>query len=84
MGGVRGGAGLLSLPPNPQTVPRLLLLTTEHLVLADPKAAQPKMVLSLSDIRGASVSRFSDGLLALHLKEVRCQRRGGEWEGSGG
>ncbi|XP_042747568.1 unconventional myosin-Ia isoform X2 [Lagopus leucura] len=51
-------------------VPRLLLLTTEHLVLADPKAAQPKLVLSLSDIRGASVSRFSDGLLALHLKET--------------
>ncbi|OXB52029.1 UNVERIFIED_CONTAM: hypothetical protein H355_002811, partial [Colinus virginianus] len=55
---------------NGKTVPRLLLLTTEHLVLADPKAAQPKTVLSLSDIRGASVSRFSDGLLALHLKET--------------
>ncbi|XP_015742557.1 unconventional myosin-Ia isoform X1 [Coturnix japonica] len=55
---------------NGKTVPRLLLLTKEHLVLADPKAAQPKMVLSLSDIRGASVSRFSDGLLALHLKET--------------
>ncbi|XP_072214063.1 unconventional myosin-Ia isoform X1 [Excalfactoria chinensis] len=55
---------------NGKTVPRLLLLTTEHLVLADPKAAQPKMVLSLSDICGASVSRFSDGLLALHLKET--------------
>ncbi|XP_052521213.1 unconventional myosin-Ia isoform X1 [Tympanuchus pallidicinctus] len=55
---------------NGKTVPRLLLLTTEHLVLADPKAAQPKLVLSLSDIRGASVSRFSDGLLALHLKET--------------
>ncbi|XP_048784653.1 unconventional myosin-Ia isoform X8 [Lagopus muta] len=55
---------------NGKKVPRLLLLTTEHLVLADPKAAQPKLVLSLSDIRGASVSRFSDGLLALHLKET--------------
>lgn len=64
-------------------MPRLLLLTTEHLVLADPKAAQPKLVLSLSDIRGASVSRFSDGLLALHLKEVRCHTEG-VWEGSGG
>ncbi|NXA94148.1 MYO1A protein, partial [Melanocharis versteri] len=51
-------------------VPRLLLLTTEHLVLADPKAAQPKNVLSLSDISGVSVTRFSDGFLALHLKEV--------------
>ncbi|NWI05323.1 MYO1A protein, partial [Tichodroma muraria] len=53
-----------------KTVPRLLLLTTEHLVLADPKAAQPKSVLSLSDISGVSVTRFSDGFLALHLKEV--------------
>ncbi|NXD88231.1 MYO1A protein, partial [Halcyon senegalensis] len=53
-----------------KTVPRLLLLTTEHLVLADPKAAQPKTVLSLSDIRGVSVTRFSDGFLVLHLKET--------------
>ncbi|KAM6039039.1 unconventional myosin-Ia isoform 2-T2 [Chlamydotis macqueenii] len=52
-----------------KTVPRLLLLTTEHLVLADPKAAQPKTVLSLGDIRSVSVTRFSDGFLALHLKE---------------
>ncbi|NXT96979.1 MYO1A protein, partial [Buphagus erythrorhynchus] len=55
---------------NGKTVPRLLVLTTEHLVLADPKAAQPKTVLSISDIRGVSVTRFSDGFLALHLKEV--------------
>ncbi|GAB0201287.1 unconventional myosin-Ia [Grus japonensis] len=53
-----------------KTVPRLLLLTTEHLVLADPKAAQPKTVLSLADIRSVSVTRFSDGFLALHLKET--------------
>lgn len=66
-GGVRGHA---DPPLRPQTVPRLLLLTTEHLVLADPKAAQPKTVLSLSDIRSVSVTRFSDGFLALHLKEV--------------
>ncbi|NXL52575.1 MYO1A protein, partial [Podilymbus podiceps] len=55
---------------NGKAVPRLLLLTTEHLVLADPKAAQPKTVLSLADIRSVSVTRFSDGFLALHLKEV--------------
>ncbi|NXD45737.1 MYO1A protein, partial [Copsychus sechellarum] len=55
---------------NGKTVPRLLLLTTEHLVLADPKAAQPKTVLSIGDIRGVSVTRFSDGFLALHLKEI--------------
>ncbi|XP_072703649.1 unconventional myosin-Ia isoform X2 [Ciconia boyciana] len=53
-----------------KAVPRLLLLTTEHLVLADPKAAQPKTVLSLGDIRSVSVTRFSDGFLALHLKET--------------
>ncbi|NXC28641.1 MYO1A protein, partial [Campylorhamphus procurvoides] len=53
-----------------KTVPRLLLLTTEHLVLADPKAAQPKTVINLSDIRSVSVTRFSDGFLVLHLKEV--------------
>ncbi|XP_075301937.1 unconventional myosin-Ia isoform X2 [Opisthocomus hoazin] len=55
---------------NGKTVPRLLLLTTEHLVLADPKAAQPKTVLSLGDICSVSVTRFSDGFLALHLKET--------------
>ncbi|XP_064257291.1 unconventional myosin-Ia isoform X2 [Passer domesticus] len=59
-----------------KTVPRLLLLTTEHLVLADPKAAQPKTVLSLSDIHGVSVTRFSDGFLALHLKEVSTGAKG--------
>ncbi|NXC77995.1 MYO1A protein, partial [Anhinga anhinga] len=53
-----------------KTVPLLLLLTTEHLVLADPKAAQPKTVLSLGDIRSVSVTRFSDGFLVLHLKET--------------
>ncbi|KAI1229839.1 Unconventional myosin-Ia [Lamprotornis superbus] len=66
---------------NGKTVPRLLLLTTEHLVLADPKAAQPKTVLSISDIRGVSVTRFSDGFLALHLKEVPGEGGPG---GSGG
>ncbi|NWW22539.1 MYO1A protein, partial [Falcunculus frontatus] len=48
-----------------KTVPRLLLLTTEHLVLADPKAAQPKTVLSLSDIRGVDFLLVSDHLIEL-------------------
>ncbi|NWH67957.1 MYO1A protein, partial [Geococcyx californianus] len=52
-----------------KTVPRLLLLTSERLVLAEPRAAQPKAALGLGDIDAASVTRFSDGLLALHLKE---------------
>ncbi|XP_062488635.1 unconventional myosin-Ia isoform X1 [Pezoporus occidentalis] len=55
---------------NGKAVPRLLLLTTEHLILAEPKAAQPKTVLSLGDIRSVSVTRFSDGFLVLHLKET--------------
>ncbi|NXI36671.1 MYO1A protein, partial [Galbula dea] len=62
-----------------KTVPRLLLLTTEHLVLADPKAAQPKIVLSLGDIHSVSVTRFSDGLLVLHLKETATGGRKGDF-----
>lgn len=49
--------------------PRLFLLTKSHVILADPKAAQPKTVITLSDIDCVSVSRFSDGFFALHLKE---------------
>ncbi|NWI70570.1 MYO1A protein, partial [Todus mexicanus] len=66
-------------PPHPQTVPRLLLLTSEYLVLADPKAAQPKTVLSLSDIRSVSVTRFSDGFLVLHLKETSSMGSKGDF-----
>ncbi|XP_059575215.1 unconventional myosin-Ia isoform X3 [Alligator mississippiensis] len=54
---------------NGKMTPQLLLLTKEHVILADPKATQPKVVISLSDIRATSVTRFSDGLLVLHLKE---------------
>ncbi|XP_077185211.1 unconventional myosin-Ia-like isoform X1 [Paroedura picta] len=49
--------------------PRLFLLTKSHVILADPKAAQPKTVITLSDIDSVSVSRYSDGFFALHLKE---------------
>uniref|UniRef100_A0A674JMH5 Unconventional myosin-Ia n=1 Tax=Terrapene triunguis TaxID=2587831 RepID=A0A674JMH5_9SAUR len=55
---------------NGKTVPRLFLLTKNHIILADPKAAQPKTVVSLSDIRSVSVTRFSDGLFVLHLSET--------------
>ncbi|XP_068777615.1 unconventional myosin-Ia isoform X2 [Struthio camelus] len=61
-----------------KTVPRLLLLTTEHLVLAEPRGAQPKSVLSLGDIRSVSVTRFSDGFLALHLKETAARGAKGD------
>ncbi|KAM9368114.1 unconventional myosin-Ia [Phaethornis superciliosus] len=64
---------------NGKTVPRLLLLTTEHLILADPKAAQPKTVLSLSTIQSVSVTRFSDGFLALHLKETSTAGNKGDF-----
>ncbi|XP_066470503.1 unconventional myosin-Ia-like [Tiliqua scincoides] len=50
--------------------PRLFLLTKSHIILADPKAAQPKTVITLSDIDSVSVSRFSDGLFVLHLRET--------------
>ncbi|XP_030410515.1 unconventional myosin-Ia isoform X2 [Gopherus evgoodei] len=55
---------------NGKTVPRLFLLTKNHIILADPKAAQPKTVVSLSDIRSVSVTRFSDGFFVLHLNET--------------
>ncbi|XP_072847241.2 unconventional myosin-Ia isoform X1 [Pogona vitticeps] len=49
--------------------PRIFLLTKSHIVLADPKAAQPKTVITLSDITSVSVSRYSDGFFVLHIKE---------------
>ncbi|XP_053153557.1 unconventional myosin-Ia-like [Hemicordylus capensis] len=49
--------------------PRLFLLTKSHIILADPKAAQPKTVITLSDIESVSVSRYSDGFFVLHIKE---------------
>uniref|UniRef100_A0A8D0HCX4 Unconventional myosin-Ia n=1 Tax=Sphenodon punctatus TaxID=8508 RepID=A0A8D0HCX4_SPHPU len=55
---------------NGKTSPRLLLLTKSHVLLADPKASQPKTVISLGDISGIFVTRFSDGLFALHLNET--------------
>ncbi|XP_039370490.1 unconventional myosin-Ia isoform X2 [Mauremys reevesii] len=55
---------------NGKAVPRLFLLTKNHIILADPKAAQPKTVISLSDIRSVSVTRFSDGFFVLHLNET--------------
>nr|XP_056711115.1 unconventional myosin-Ia-like [Euleptes europaea] len=50
--------------------PRLFLLTKSHVILADPKVAQPKTVITLSDIDSVSVSRYSDGFFVLHLKET--------------
>ncbi|KAH1175996.1 hypothetical protein KIL84_020730 [Mauremys mutica] len=55
---------------NGKAVPRLFLLTKNHIILADPKAAQPKTVVSLSDIQSVSVTRFSDGFFVLHLNET--------------
>ncbi|CAI5765468.1 unconventional myosin-Ia isoform X1 [Podarcis lilfordi] len=50
--------------------PRIFLLTKSHIILADPKAAQPKTVITLSDINGVSVSRYADGFFVLHIKET--------------
>ncbi|XP_067385770.1 unconventional myosin-Ia [Emydura macquarii macquarii] len=55
---------------NGKTVPQLFLLTKAHIILADPKAAQPKTVISLSDVNRVSVTRFSDGFFVLHLNET--------------
>ncbi|XP_007421383.1 unconventional myosin-Ia-like isoform X2 [Python bivittatus] len=52
-----------------KTSSRILLLTKSHVILADPKAAQPKTVITLNDIESVSVSCYSDGLLVLHLRE---------------
>ncbi|XP_054859454.1 unconventional myosin-Ia-like isoform X2 [Eublepharis macularius] len=49
--------------------PKLFLLTKSHVILADPKAAQPKTVITLGDIDSVSVSHYSDGFFVLHLKE---------------
>ncbi|XP_042307255.1 unconventional myosin-Ia-like [Sceloporus undulatus] len=49
--------------------PRIFILTKSHIILADPKAAQPKTVITLSDIDSVSVSRYSDGFFVLHIRE---------------
>nr|XP_060618893.1 unconventional myosin-Ia-like isoform X1 [Anolis sagrei ordinatus]XP_060618894.1 unconventional myosin-Ia-like isoform X1 [Anolis sagrei ordinatus] len=48
---------------------RIFILTKSHIILADPKAAQPKTVITLSDIDSVSVTRFSDGFFVLHIRE---------------
>uniref|UniRef100_A0A8C8RMZ1 Unconventional myosin-Ia n=1 Tax=Pelusios castaneus TaxID=367368 RepID=A0A8C8RMZ1_9SAUR len=55
---------------NGKAVVQLFLLTKDHIILADPKAAQPKTVISLSDITSISVTRFSDGFFVLHLNKT--------------
>uniref|UniRef100_A0A803TCR7 Unconventional myosin-Ia n=1 Tax=Anolis carolinensis TaxID=28377 RepID=A0A803TCR7_ANOCA len=48
---------------------RIFILTKSHIILADPKAAQPKTVITLSDIDSVSVTRYSDGCFVLHIRE---------------
>ncbi|XP_063149940.1 unconventional myosin-Ia-like isoform X2 [Candoia aspera] len=52
-----------------KTSSRIFLLTKNHIILADPKAAQPKTVIALTDVESVSVSCYSDGLLVLHIRE---------------
>uniref|UniRef100_A0A8D0B387 Unconventional myosin-Ia n=1 Tax=Salvator merianae TaxID=96440 RepID=A0A8D0B387_SALMN len=54
---------------NGKTSSRLLILTKSHVILADSKAAQPKTVITLSDVDSVSVSRYTDGLFVLHIRE---------------
>ncbi|XP_061471126.1 unconventional myosin-Ia-like isoform X2 [Rhineura floridana] len=49
--------------------PRIFLLTKSHIILADPKVAQPKTVITLSDIDSVSVSSYADGFFVLHIRE---------------
>ncbi|XP_029450729.1 unconventional myosin-Ia isoform X2 [Rhinatrema bivittatum] len=48
----------------------LFVLTKTHIVLADAKSVHIKTIINLSDIAGISVSKYSDGLFAIHLKQT--------------
>ncbi|XP_030052520.1 unconventional myosin-Ia isoform X2 [Microcaecilia unicolor] len=48
----------------------LFVLTKTHFVLADAKSVHIKTTISLSDITGVSVSKYNDGLFAIHLKQT--------------
>ncbi|KAF6120502.1 myosin IA [Phyllostomus discolor] len=55
---------------NGKTSSRILLLTKEHVILADTKKSQAQIVIGLESVTGVSVSPFKDGLFGLHLSEI--------------
>ncbi|XP_043939588.1 unconventional myosin-Ib-like [Protopterus annectens] len=54
---------------NGKSTPMLFLVTKSHCIFADPSSAKTKDVISLTDIAQLSTSKYSDGIIALHLKQ---------------
>ncbi|XP_056653794.1 unconventional myosin-Ia isoform X1 [Monodelphis domestica] len=51
-------------------VPRILLLTKSHVILADAKGSKVKSVIGLESVDEVSVSSLQNGLFGLHLSEI--------------
>ncbi|XP_078260250.1 unconventional myosin-Ib isoform X1 [Rhinoraja longicauda] len=54
---------------NGKGAPRIFLLTKSNFIIADPKSGQIKSTIPVMDITSVSVSKQTDGLFAVHLKE---------------
>ncbi|XP_060683366.1 unconventional myosin-Ib isoform X1 [Hemiscyllium ocellatum] len=54
---------------NGKVAPRIFLLTQSNFILADQKSGQIKSTIPVMDITSVSVSKQTDGLFAVHLKE---------------
>ncbi|XP_042200174.1 unconventional myosin-Ib isoform X2 [Callorhinchus milii] len=59
--------------------PRILLMTTGYLALADPKSPQIKTLLKVEEISSLSVSTRGDGVLALHLTQNCAMGKKGDF-----
>ncbi|XP_072903068.1 unconventional myosin-Ib isoform X2 [Hemitrygon akajei] len=54
---------------NGKGIPRIFLLTKSNFIIADQKSGQIKSTIPVMDITSVSVSKQTDGLFAVHLKE---------------
>ncbi|XP_072117753.1 unconventional myosin-Ib isoform X1 [Mobula birostris] len=54
---------------NGKGTPRIFLLTKSNFIIADQKTGQIKSTIPVMDITSVSVSKQTDGLFAVHLKE---------------
>ncbi|XP_059822882.1 unconventional myosin-Ib isoform X2 [Hypanus sabinus] len=54
---------------NGKGIPRIFLLTKSNFIIADQKTGQIKSTIPVMDITSVSVSKQTDGLFAVHLKE---------------
>ncbi|XP_062908038.1 unconventional myosin-Ib isoform X1 [Mobula hypostoma] len=54
---------------NGKGTPRIFLLTKSNFIIADQKTGQIKSTIPVTDITSVSVSKQTDGLFAVHLKE---------------